>query len=103
MSSNILLLSKLENQQFIGDRTEYYLDEQIRRCILILEKQWTDKELELDIELPEMLYTSNEEMMSHVWLNIIGNALKFSRQGGRIEVSGKKTHAFIEVTVRITE
>jgi hypothetical protein len=70
MASNILLLSKLENQQIVSDRTEYYLDEQIRRCILLLEKQWTEKGLELDIELPEMRYTNNEEMMSHVWLNI---------------------------------
>ncbi len=99
MASNILLLSKLENQQFIGDKTEYYLDEQLRRCILILERQWTDKELELDIELPEMRYTNNEELMSHVWLNIIGNAVKFSRRGGRIEISGRQTPEYAEITV----
>ncbi len=54
MASNILLLSKLENQQLVGDKSEYYLDEQIRRCILVLDKQWTEKELELDEEQPEM-------------------------------------------------
>ncbi len=100
MASNILLLSKLENQQLVGDKAEYYLDEQIRRCILVLEKQWTEKELELDVELPEIRYVNNEEMMSHVWLNIIGNAVKFSRRGGKVEIRGKKTPQQIEITVR---
>ncbi len=99
MSSNILLLSKLENQQFVVDKAEYFLDEQIRRCILILEKQWMEKELELNIELPELKYINNEEMMSHVWLNIIGNAVKFSNRGGRIDIIGNISEDIIEIVV----
>ena len=34
MSSNVLLLSKLENQTIVTDKTVYRLDEQLRRCIL---------------------------------------------------------------------
>ena len=36
LSSNILMLSKLENQQIITDKTSFSLDEQIRICILRL-------------------------------------------------------------------
>ncbi|MCL2096819.1 MAG: HAMP domain-containing protein, partial [Oscillospiraceae bacterium] len=36
MSSKILLLTKLENQQIITDKKNYSLDEQIRNCILLL-------------------------------------------------------------------
>ena len=28
----------------------------------------------------------NEEMLSHVWLNIVSNAIKFSQSGGKIEI-----------------
>ena len=41
MASNILLLTKLENQQIVTDKQPYRLDEQLRGCILLLEKQWT--------------------------------------------------------------
>ena len=82
MSSNILLLSKLENQQIVCDKAEYSLDEQIRSCILLLEKQWSDKEIELDLQLEELSYNGNEEMMSHVWVNLISNAIKYSPEGG---------------------
>ena len=77
LSSNILMLSKLENQQIITDKTSFSLDEQIRNCILLLEKQWTAKDISFDIDMQEIQYTTNAEMLSQVWVNIIGNAIKF--------------------------
>ena len=84
MASNVLLLSKLENQTIVTDKTVYRLDEQMRRCLLLLEKQWTEKEIDLDVDLDELEYRGNEEMMSHVWVNLIGNAVKFSPRGGTL-------------------
>lgn len=84
MSSNVLLLSKLENQQIVSEQTEFELDEQIRGCILLLEKEWTDKEIELDIDLEQVKYTFNEEMLSHLFINLFSNAVKFTPNGGSI-------------------
>ena len=89
MSSNVLLLSKLENQQIVSDKTEFYLDEQIRRSILLLEKEWAEKEIELDIDLEEIKFNFNEEMLSHVFINLLSNAIKFTDLGGKIEISLK--------------
>ncbi|MBR4555399.1 MAG: HAMP domain-containing histidine kinase [Ruminococcus sp.] len=98
LSTNILMLNKFENQEFISDRSTFYIDEQIRSCILLLEKQWTKKQLDFDIELEPLEYFGNQEMLSQVWLNIIGNSIKFSgnsttvtiragRKDGRIRIS----------------
>ncbi|MDD6883830.1 MAG: HAMP domain-containing sensor histidine kinase [Eubacteriales bacterium] len=86
MASNVLLLTKLENQQIVTDKTEYRLDEQLRSAILLLEKQWTAKDIDLKLNLDEILFTGNEEMVQHVWINLIGNAIKFSNQGGQLVV-----------------
>lgn len=86
LSSNILMLSKLENQQIITDKTSFSLDEQMRNCILLLEKQWTAKDISFDIDMQEIQYTTNAEMLSQVWVNIIGNAIKFSPEGSSIRV-----------------
>ncbi len=87
MSNNVLLLSKLENQTIVTDKTVYRLDEQLRRCILLLEKQWSEKALELDLDLEEVRFLGNEEMVQHVWVNLIGNAIKFSPPGGPLSVT----------------
>lgn len=86
LSANILMLNKFENQQIVTDKTEFYLDEQIRRAVLILEKQWEAKNIELSLELDEIKYLFNEEMLSQVWINLIGNAIKFSSEGGVISI-----------------
>ena len=84
MSSNVLLLSKLENQQIVSEQTTFDLDEQIRNCILLLEKEWSEKEIELDIDLSPIKYTFNEEMLSHVFINLFSNAVKFTPGEGTI-------------------
>ena len=87
MSSNVLLLSKLENQQIVSEQTEFDLDEQIRNCILLLEKEWSGKNIELDINLEPVKYTFNEEMLSHVFINLFSNSVKFTPNGGCIRCS----------------
>jgi signal transduction histidine kinase len=86
LSSNVLLMTKFETQEIIGEKTDFSLDEQIRNCILLLEKQWSAKNIEWDIDLDPVNYNGNAEMMSQLWINLLGNAVKYSNDGGKIEV-----------------
>jgi len=86
LSSNVLLLSKLESTDKVIEKTGYSLDEQIRRMILLLEPQLEKKRLELEISLESIQIIANEEMISHLWINLLGNAIKFSAEGGTIKV-----------------
>ncbi|MEK5447269.1 MULTISPECIES: HAMP domain-containing sensor histidine kinase [Paenibacillus] len=101
LSSNILKLSKLENQEIVAGRIKFALDEQLRQALLLLEAQWNDKALNLDLTLEPVVYYGNEELLMQVWLNLLGNAIKFTDSGGEITVSLAQTeHA---VTVRIKD
>ena len=86
LSANVLELSKLENQRIVGNRTEFYLDEQIRQTILLFEKEWSEKNLEIIPELVECRVVFDEEMLALVWNNLISNAIKFTREGGTVSV-----------------
>ena len=85
LSSNILRLSKLENQEIV-DRKFFSLDEQIRKSILLLEHEWNKKNIEFEIELEKINCLGDEELLEQVWLNLLGNAIKFSPIKGKISI-----------------
>lgn len=102
MSSNILLLTNYENQQIITGQSLFELDEQLRNCIILLERKWTEKELDMVIKLEPLSINANREMLSHLWLNLIDNAIKYSRTGGRLSVAAQQTDEGIEVVISDT-
>ncbi|BDF59335.1 hypothetical protein CE91St36_21520 [Christensenellaceae bacterium] len=90
LSENLLRLSRLEKQVIPTQNAEFSLDEQIRKTLLLLEREWSAKELELDIDLDTVTYSGNEEMMQQIWINLLSNAIKFSHLHGTLCVRLKK-------------
>ncbi len=99
LSDEILLLTRLEKQQIISEQKEYCLDEQLRRCLLLYEESWSQKELDIDMELEEISYHSNEDLLAHVWNNLFGNAIKFTPPNGSLRVTAKRTEKNIIVQI----
>ena len=81
---NISEDDRREYTQIIIDETSRH--EQIRKIILMLEPEWSKKDIELDIDLEEITYVGNEELMAQIWQNIINNAIKFTNKFGHIGV-----------------
>lgn len=99
LSQNTLLLTGLENKDIISDKTLFSLDEQLRDCMIRLEPQWSEKDLEIEMDLDEISFFWNEQLLSHVWNNLFDNAVKFSQSGGKINVSCKENGGVITVSV----
>ena len=86
LTSNILLLSQLENTDKELERTAFSLDEDLRQAVLMFEDRWGDGSRELEIELEEVEFLGNQELLDLVWQNLIDNALKFTDEGDTVSV-----------------
>ena len=100
MATNVLHLSRVENQTILTDKTRFNLAEQLRHAVLLLEDRWTKKEITPDLRLEECKIEASEELLSEVWINLIDNAVKFSPRRGRVSLSSKKEGRAITVTVQ---
>lgn len=99
MATNMLNLTKVENQTILTDISAFNLSEQIRNCILLLEEKWTKKHLDLYIDFNEYMICANKELLKHVWINLIDNAIKFSPEYGTLEIDIKQDIDNIFVSV----
>ena len=95
MTGNLLRISRLDNQKITEKKRTFSLDEQIRQSILQLEPKWRAKELRLDVSLPEIPFTGDEDLLSCVWFNLLDNAVKFSPAGGGVSVSLRKENSTV--------
>lgn len=84
LANNTILLSKLSSQQIVTDTQRYDISEQVRQCAIILSKSWLDKKIEFSGEFSPAMFVGNKELMQHLWLNLLGNAVKFTPSGGEI-------------------
>lgn len=99
MATNVLNLSRVENQTILTDVTEYNLSEQLRACVLLLEDKWEKKNLELILDFKEHKITANAELLKQVWLNLLDNAVKFTTDYGLVEVTVSESADQIVVSV----
>ena len=86
LTGSILLLSKIENQTITTDKSAFQLDEQIRETIVALEPSWENKKVDFDVEMEDVSYYGSENLMHHVWSNLIGNAIKFGPENGSVRI-----------------
>lgn len=100
LSTNVLSLSKLENTEIITDKSPFRLDEQIRWVIVLMEPKWSAKEINLNVELDEVMYTGNEDLTQQIWINLLDNAIKFCCQGGLIDIRLTTENDGIKFTVQ---
>lgn len=100
LATNVLNLSKIENQRIITETKSFDLTESIRHSILLLETNWMKKDLQLDINLEEITYYANEELLNQVWLNLLDNAIKFTPEKGRIEINLVAFNDFITLKIK---
>ena len=57
------------------------------------------KNIEFDGDFPDVPFSANKELLQHLWLNLIGNAVKFTPEGGTITVRLREESRTVRITV----
>ncbi|MBO5415975.1 MAG: HAMP domain-containing histidine kinase [Clostridia bacterium] len=102
MATNVLNLTKVENQAILSEVSRFNLSEQIRSSVLLLEDKWSKKELELSLDFDEYFIEANEELLKQMWINLLDNAVKFAPPRGEVGVEIREDGGYVTVSVSNT-
>lgn len=87
LSENLLRLSNLESEDNNLNLKNYQINKQIKSVLLMLEPQWSAKNITLDISLEETIICGDEDLLSQVFINLLNNAIKFTPEKGNISIN----------------
>ena len=99
LAENILLLSKLDRQNFILDKSKFYLDGQIENVVLLFDNSLKEKNIEVETNLKRVRINSSPDFIKEVWINLLSNAIKYSKQNGKIKITLENLGEYVEVSV----
>ncbi len=100
LAANVLNLSRLEQQTILTDKISCNITEQIRTAIIELDQKWAEKPIEFQMECDEEVYAiGNKELLKQVWINLLDNAIKFSPDGGLIQIAVQRGTDGVETSI----
>lgn len=103
MMTNILKLSKLENQQIFPNTEKYDLGQQLIDALLQYENVWEQENIEIETDIAEdVTVHADRELLALVWNNLLSNAFKFTPSGGTVRLSMHADEKYAYVLVRDT-
>ncbi|MFA6843845.1 MAG: ATP-binding protein, partial [Bacilli bacterium] len=78
---------------------KYSLSRQIKEIILLLEPQWSAKNIEVELSGEQVDIFADQDLLSQVWINLLNNSIKFTKVSGKISISIRKNEGEIEITI----
>jgi signal transduction histidine kinase len=98
---NLLKWSKSQTGKIEIETEILDLKDLIEENITLLNSQACSKKIKMLNRVPENLIAKADlNMILTVVRNLISNAIKFTDEGGKIEISGKQSKNYVEITVK---
>ena len=102
MVRRMLDVSQLQTMDPLRGGSHFDLCESMRRVLISLEKKITDRDLDVEVDIPDepILVLGDNDMITQVIYNLLENAAKFGRKGSVLYLGVTRIENKAQVTVR---
>jgi signal transduction histidine kinase len=100
--NDILDLSKVEAGRMELELSEFSLNELLTTAMTLLREQAVRRGIRLELAVDPAVGTivADQRKVKQIVLNLVANAVKFTPDGGRVDVSARQVDDAVEVSVR---
>jgi signal transduction histidine kinase/uncharacterized protein YpmB len=102
--TNLLDISRIESGRVIMKQRPCNLTEIINTVLELLSVQLKEKQIKTDIHIPQATLNilADQEQIQRVFINLIGNAIKFTPKGGNITILAHPQDNLVRIEVKDT-
>lgn len=99
---NLLRWARLQMGQIRAEPRNLDLSSQVSRAMAVLRPAAAAKSITIETDLPPLVAEVDSDMLDAITRNLVGNALKFTPQGGRVTVSAALNGEMVVLSVADT-
>ncbi len=100
LCENMLRMSRLDHQQIVIKKNKIRVDEQLRKCIIMLSEKWPNKIRNYELDCDHLVIQGDADLLMQIWSNLIDNAVKYSGENSSIWITGKIEREYLIVSIR---
>lgn len=99
---DLLQLSNLDFQQAKWNKKPVSINKLIEKAVLKLEVSAQNKQQRINLEMDEnaAIVYADEDKLEQVILNILSNSIKYTPEGGEINIQADKTSDFVDIRIK---
>jgi signal transduction histidine kinase len=100
----VLDLSQLESGTFRIRKDVFDIGRVVKDVVMVLRPMADKKKLELDVDVPEssLLLEADKDLVKQVIVNLVGNAIKFTPERGKVSLVARLEGTMIKLIVQDT-
>ncbi|PEZ02208.1 sensor histidine kinase [Bacillus sp. AFS018417] len=102
LCKQLLTLASLDKEEQVLDKKMFDAGKQIRDVIFMLEWQWREKDVAIELDVPSIQVYGDENLLHQVWTNLLTNSIKFTESGGTISFYGEEKETELHFTISDT-
>ncbi len=97
---NLLIWSRIQTGRIIFYPNVFNLNQELSTTVSLLTQTARNKNITIDYLIDKKTFVNADiNMISMVVRNLIANAIKFTKRGGKIIISSKRLEKFVEISV----
>ncbi len=100
MVGDLEKLARYESESLVLNKTSFDISELIHRIVLNFEPEFKNKDIKIAFNGESEEVFADKDKISQVVINLVSNALKYTPEGGNVEISVKGAEDITEISVK---
>lgn len=99
MVSDLGLLAKYEGENLVLNKSRFNISNLIQSIVMNYDAEFKSKDIDIDYSVCDEVINADKDKLTQVFVNLLSNALKYTPQGGKVQIEVQSFEEFTMVSI----